>query len=161
MANTKLTPERLRQLLNYDPQTGVFTHACRKKRVRLGSVAGTLEVKGYWKHRIDGETHRGHRLAWLYFYGEWPAGHIDHINGNRSDNRIANLRDVTALENRQNIRKANSATGFLGVYKLRDKFVALIGHQYKNIRLGAFDTAEEAHEAYLTAKRRLHAGNML
>lgn len=155
----ELTAARLRELLHYDTETGVFTHiATKRQRVIAGNVAGSTAQNGYRKHRIDGGTYSGHRLAWLYVHGEWPKRWIDHINGDRSDNRIANLRDVSALVNRQNMRVATGAVGLLGVSRHHRQYRAEIGHNYKNIVLGTFDTPEEAHAAYVQAKRRLHAG---
>ena len=155
---TELTAARLRELLHFDPETGIFTHRKARQKVVVGSRAGGPKTDGYRKHRICGLTVNEHRLAWLYVYGEWPKGQIDHINGIRDDNRIANLRDVTAQVNRQNMRLARGVTGFLGVSMHHKQFRAEIGHNYKAIVLGTFSTAEEAHQAYLAAKRQLHEG---
>lgn len=158
MAKANLTAARLREILHYDPSTGAFTHMEAKQRVIVGSVAGSDATNGYRKHKSEGVTYRGHRLAWLYVHGAWPNGQIDHINGDRSDNRIANLRDVSVKTNRQNMRKSISATGLLGVYRRGDRYRAEIGDDYRTVRLGSFDTPEEAHAAYLEAKRKLHEG---
>lgn len=104
-----------------------------------------------------------HRLVWLHLYGEWPEHGIDHINGRRSDNTAANLRSVPQSENVQNQRKArrdNKSTGLLGVSRPsgRSKYRAQIMAQGRNRYLGYFDTPEEAHAAYLAAKRQLHPG---
>jgi len=154
----RLTAARLRELLHYDPETGVFRHIAPRQGIIAGSVAGSLGTNGYRKHRMDGETHSGHRLAWLYMTGEWPKFEIDHINGDRADNRFANLRDVPGRVNRQNMRRALGKVGLLGVCRHRDVFRAEIGIDNKAIRLGTFKTPEEAHEAYLKAKRQLHEG---
>lgn len=155
---TELTASRLRELLHFDPETGVFTHREPRQRVVVGSRAGGLGTNGYRKHRVLGLTVSEHKLAWLYVTGEWPKGQIDHLNGKRDDNRIANLRDVPLRLNRQNLRKAQGQVGMLGVSKHHERFRAEIGLDYRRIRLGTFDTAEEAHQAYLTAKRQLHEG---
>ena len=94
------------------------------------------------------------------YYEKEPAYTIDHINCDKSDNRIANLRDITLTENLQNKTKPNisNKTGLLGVYKAGNKYKALIGINYKNKHLGTYVTKEEAHDAYLVAKRNLHSG---
>jgi len=153
-----LTASRLRELLHYDPETGVFTHICPRQRVVLGSVAGSLGQNGYRKHRLDGVTFSGHRLAWLYMTGDWPKGQIDHINGIRDDNRISNLRDVPQAINSQNRRTALNSTGFLGVSKHHKQFRAEISMNNRAVVLGTFRTPEEAHAVYVQAKRKMHAG---
>lgn len=102
-----------------------------------------------------------HRLAWLYVYGEWPNGDIDHIDGDRLNNRIANLRDVSRRVNLENQRrpKACNKSGFLGVKTFRDqRFQARIQVRGVQLHLGTFDTPHEAHAAYVAAKRNLHQG---
>ena len=152
---------RLRQLLSYDSETGVFTWKINiGKRIRAGSVAGTTHHSGYNCIIIERSHYTAHRLAWLYFYGEWPSGVIDHINGDKFDNRISNLRDVSRSVNQQNRRKAakNSKTGMLGVSQAGSVFVANIMVDGKTVRLGRYETAELAHAAYVNAKRQHHAG---
>jgi hypothetical protein len=154
----ELTQERLKELLHYDPETGLFTWVGRAYRsVRLGRVAGNInKVSGYVQIRVDGHPCYGHRLVFLYMTGRLPENSVDHINGNRSDNRWKNLRDATNQENAQNQRRAKSGTrsGVMGACKdaTRDKFNA------KTIYLGRYDTAEEANAAYLDAKRAMHVG---
>ena len=101
-----------------------------------------------------------HRLAWLYTHGKWPSKYIDHINGVKTDNRIANLREADNGENMQNQRRArrNSKTGLLGVRwnRASGNYVAVITVNRHVINVGSFKTAEEAHEAYLRAKAELH-----
>lgn len=135
----------------YDKNTGVFTH-------KDGRVAGNKNLHGYVRIGLHGKTHAAHRLAWLYVYGEFPKGHIDHINGVRDDNRISNLREVSKSGNSRNQRKAhsNSTTGFLGVVAARNKFQAKISVGGKQRYLGVFRTPYEAHSAYLIAKRKFH-----
>lgn len=105
-----------------------------------------------------------HRLAWVHVHGSWPAGDIDHINGDKLDNRIANLRDVTRSVNKENMRSArgDNKVGLLGVHVRRQNttrpYVASIRVSGKLIHLGAHNTPEAAHAAYLEAKRRLHSG---
>jgi hypothetical protein len=95
-----LTAERLRELVHYCQDTGVFTP--RVNRGSAGGKAGNVAPSGYRRLHVDGRLHLEHRLAWLYMTGQWPARHIDHINRCRSDNRFANLRDVTQAENNRN-----------------------------------------------------------
>lgn len=99
-----------------------------------------------------------HRLAWLYVHGEWPSKHLDHLNGNRTDNRIENLRQVSVAENAENTRRPHrdNKSGYLGVCKKRGKWLAVIQIKGKYTRIGLFDTPEMAHEAYLAEKRKHH-----
>jgi hypothetical protein len=160
--DSRLTAARLKELLNYDPETGVFTWASSPHRNDLvGKQAGGVTERGYVKIRVDGTTHRAHRLAWLYVHGQWPQDRIDHINGDSTDNRISNLREAKQHENGQN-RKASksSAAGLLGVSKAAyGKWVAVICLHRKRYHLGSFDTPEEAHQAYLKAKAVMHEFN--
>ena len=101
MAGDILSAERLRAVLSYDPETGVFTRTVRlANRHQIGDRADFIitagNQRGYYRVSLDSERHLAHRLAWLYVYGKWPELTIDHINRNPSDNRIQNLRDVTA-----------------------------------------------------------------
>ena len=114
-----LTAERLRALLDYDPVTGVFTwKATRTGQAVAGRIAGGALHTGYHRIQIDGRAFLAHRLAWLYVHEVWPQGQIDHINGVKADNRIANLREATASQNGQNRRgsQINNGSGLLGVY---------------------------------------------
>ena len=166
MATADLTAARLRELLHYDQETGILRYAVARwgrQHVVVGSVAGTNDGQGYRKHMIDGRPYKAHRLAWLYTHGVWPAGEVDHINGQRSDNRMSNLRDVPRVTNSENFRIArrSNKTGLLGVTspgKQDKRYTATITAGGKRKTLGRFDTPEEAHAAYLEAKRQLHAG---
>jgi hypothetical protein len=154
-----LTAERLREVLTYDPVSGAFQ---RRNSRRIRPLAGTINTPGYSVIKIDKKLYAAHRLAWLYVHGVWPSGLIDHINGIRTDNRIANLRDGSDGLNQQNMRKAqvNSKSGLLGAHadKRTGRWQANIMANRRAHRLGTFATAEEAHAAYLEAKRRLHKG---
>lgn len=160
-----MTAQRLSELLRYEPSDGRFTWIARRgQRVRPGDIAGHVGKSGYVEIGIDGRAYYGHRLAILAMTGEWPQGHVDHINGNRSDNRWTNLRDADRSVNMQNRRSptAGNRAGFLGVHAhLSGKFAARIKVGEKNVYLGLFATAEAAHQAYVEAKRRLHAGGTL
>lgn len=160
--NTPLVAGRLRALLHYDPQSGVFTWRMnRKGGPRAGDVAGNA-TDGYREISVDGRTYKAHRLAWLYMVGEWPAGPIDHRNGVGSDNTWSNLRAASHAINNQNLRgpKKNGTSGFLGVCwdKRRRRWVASITVNSRNKFLGYHETAEAAHANYVAAKRMLHEG---
>ncbi|WP_217901293.1 HNH endonuclease signature motif containing protein [Rhodoferax sp. TH121] len=161
---TELTAERLRELLHYDPETGVFTWAKARKgqKAPAGSVAGYLEKDGHWGICVVGRHYRAHRLAWLYVHGSWPANEIDHRNGIKTDNRITNLRDATRTVNAENLRqaKSNNSCGLLGVYlhKSSGLWHARIKVGGKVTSLKYHGTKEAAHEVYIRAKRELHEG---
>lgn len=152
------------RLLSYNPNTGDFHWKVdRARKARAGDLAGTHDSKGHRQIGVCGKYYLAHRLAWLAFYGEMPAGEVDHLNGVRDDNRISNLRDVSRSVNCQNEQRArrNNGCGFLGVTEKKYAFLAQIHANGKKIHLGSFRTAEAAHEAYLIAKRQLHPGNTL
>lgn len=112
-----LTQERLKGLLKYDMHTGVFSWLVGlARRVKIGDTAGYLDKRGYTRIKIDGKNYLSHRLVWLYHYGIFPAGQIDHINGKRSDNKLNNIRDCTAHENMRNRgMQSNNTSGVTGV----------------------------------------------
>lgn len=158
-----LTHERLKHFLSYELETGVFTRVAPCRGVRVGDPAGRKTSHGYWRITIDKKTYAAHRLAWFYVHGVWPVGDVDHMNGNRQDNRIANLREATRSLNMQNLHCATRAnkTGLLGVSPHVCGFRAVIVVNRKQHSLGVHATPELAHSAYLAAKRVLHAGSTL
>lgn len=164
MAKTDFSAERLRDLLNYDPETGNLSWRTSRVGAKQGSIAGSRNKRnGYLYVVVMYSRYMAHRLAWLHHHGEWPAADIDHINGVRHDNRIINLRAVTRSVNQQNLRAArsHSGSGLLGVVidKRRPHlFMARIVVDGKQKHLGSFRTPDEAHSVYLEAKRRLHPG---
>ena len=154
-----LTQSRLKELLHYNADTGVFTWLVASRSRKVGQVAGS-DNKGYRLIKIKGKSYRAHRLAWLYVHGKLPDNDIDHINGVRDDNRIANMRDVTNSVNGQNRKLANkgSVTGLLGVSKSRKGFKSQIRLEGKQVYLGTYLTPEQAYAVSLAARRHMHAG---
>lgn len=157
--------DRLRDVLSYNEETGQFVW---KKRISIrimpGKNAASMSSDGYYRIGIDGARIKAHRLAWLYVYGEDPPAMIDHIDGNKTNNAISNLRAADNKINGQNQRRANidSKTGTLGVTKRSENaFVSHIGKDGKNYYIGSFRSAEAAHSAYVEAKRKLHKGGTL
>jgi hypothetical protein len=156
-----LSQSRLKEVLSYCPDTGVFTWIKPKpqKCYMVGRVAGCVSHQGYVLIRVGGVLRQAHRLAWLYVYGAWPEDEVDHANGNRADNRISNLRGCSRSENTQNIATPrNNTTGRLGVTwnVERNKYIAQIAINRVHKSLGGFDDPDEAHKAYLAAKSQLH-----
>lgn len=165
MGNCKvtLTIPLLRELLDYDPDTGIFRWAVNRSNVKAGTVTGCKANNGYTIIRICGRAMLAHRLAWMHFYQEMPPDLIDHIDGDRANNRIKNLRSATKVVNGQNRRNAqanNKSSGLLGVSFIRHmkKFTAYIDVGGNRTYLGWFEDKHEAHAAYLKAKRELHDG---
>jgi hypothetical protein len=157
----------INEWLRYEPELGVFFwRKSLKNGTKADDVAGGLDGDGYVVIRLSGRLWRANRLAWLVTHGEIPAGlDIDHINGDRSDDRITNLRAVTRSENNQNQRRArkDNKTGMLGVafHKHSGLFNARIKLSGKSKSLGYFKTPEEAHAAYVQCKRETHSTNTL
>jgi hypothetical protein len=159
MTSPHLTASRLRELLDYDPDTGVFRWRLKIGRSIVGNVAGCRDRLGYVVITIDKRHYFAHRLALLYVNGAFPTNHIDHRNGVTNDNRLSNLRDVTVSENMQNQRgpRSNNISGYLGVSPHYGKWNARIMVNGDQRKLGRFATAREAYAAYLKAKRELHS----
>ncbi|AZS78768.1 HNH endonuclease [Achromobacter spanius] len=153
--------DEISALLAYDPATGVLRWRvnCRGT-VRAGNVAGCQYSNGYVMVSVLGRRFLAHRLAWLLATGAWPNSEIDHLDGDRANNRISNLRDVSHLTNMQNRRMANSdnTSGFLGASPYKGRWKAQIKIVGKVRYLGMFDSPEAAHAAYIEAKRKLHPG---
>jgi hypothetical protein len=152
---SELTAERLRKLLYYCPDTGRFYWKVHRGSALPQTEAGNCGNDGYRRIVIDGRSHRAHRLAWLYVYGEHPIGVIDHDNQNPSDNRIANLRDGPPAVNAENRRKRGQS-GFLGVRRCGSKWVARIGVNGESLHLGTYDSPKKAAARYERAARLLH-----
>ena len=169
-----LTQQHLKEILRYEPLTGKFYwRRTSSSRFKVGQEAAGSKGgsgKAYICIGLEGQKYLAHRLAWLYMTGAWPQNDIDHINGEKSNNRWLNLRDVTRTVNMQNLRgptRSNRATKLLGVARIRAKglkkicWAARIRHEGKKVHLGSFDSPEQAHQAYLVAKRQLHEGCMI
>ena len=177
---TVITAELIRQLLDYDPQTGIFIWRQRPVSMfkecfhsashmadswntkHVGKIAGILNDQGYIRITLFGRQLRAHRIAWLHTFGRWPSDQLDHINGCRSDNRIANLREANRSENNQNQKaSAGKSSAYLGVHwdSSRTRWAAKIKLHGRVYNLGRFDSETEAYSAYLEAKARLHTFN--
>ena len=147
MTIEKLMIERL----TYEPISGkIYWNIHPRWPSYTGREAGNIRKDGYYKIKFCGKQYLSHRIALLLHYGAWPIGDVDHIDGNPSNNKIENLRDVSHSVNIQNRKSATTKnkTGFLGVVKRRKKYAAHIHKNGKQIYLGLFETAELAHQAY-------------
>lgn len=155
------TQEVLKELLSYDLATGIFKwKKPLSPAVSVGDAAGSMNAKGYLNIKVQGRLYKAHRIAWLYVHGVIPKFQIDHINGDKSDNRISNLRLATNSENVQNVHEFRSnATGFPGVtyYHRERKYVARVTCNGKTRSLGYYETPELAHAEYIREKRKVHS----
>jgi hypothetical protein len=157
----ELTQERLRELLDYDPETGVFVwKVYRARGARAGDTAGTSKSnKLYLRIGIDRINYYAHRLAWFWVTGVFPKYEIDHKDGDGFNNRFSNLREATHGENGQNLRLSRrNKSGYRGVYFCNSKgsWASRIVVNYVTIDLGQHSTPEKAYAAYLKAKASLH-----
>ena len=154
-----MTQQELKELLHYDQDTGIFTWLISRGNIKNGKKINNSAFY-YTNIKINKKSYRAHRLAWLYVYGFMPTNQIDHINGNKSDNRICNLREVTNQQNQFNspVRKDNKS-GIKGVHwhKKQSKWVANLHINGKQKQLGSFDNLEEA-EKVISEARKLHHG---
>jgi len=155
--STNLTLQRLKEVYDYLPESGLFVRKIRTFRHKAGEIAGTLLDEGYIQIGIDGNQYRAHRLAFFYMTGSWPTLEIDHINGIRSDNSWANLREATRVQNCQNrgISKGNTS-GYKGVsfISTTGTYQARIRVNGKGVYLGRYKSAEEAAEVYKQAAEK-------
>ena len=151
-----ITQARLKELLNYDPETGVFTWRVPRRGVRPNRNAGGVYPKGYAFVSVDGKQYYAHRLAWFYVHGAWPPHDIDHINRIRNDNRLVNLRLATRGQNLQNSsKKSFCSSSIKGVHwtARERRWVARIHVNYKTICLGYFRDLEAAITARKDAEK--------
>lgn len=152
---TLLTADRVRELLSYDINTGIFTWRVSRPGARTGSQAGWSD-KGYWRISVDGQTYRAHRLAWLWVHGTWPGPELDHRNRVKNDNRLLNLREASRSENQQNRPLfKNNKSGFTGVswHKQRSRWRGAFTVDKVTKEVGFFTTPEAAHEAVSQARQ--------
>lgn len=160
--NDFISHKELCDVLSYDPKTGIFTWRVHAgPRGTVGSIAGCLRKKGYINIRIFGIEYAAHRLAWFYINRSWPPNQIDHINGTRYDNSIANLRCATNSQNKQNSKIRNdNKTGTKGVSfkegKSINPYSSRIQVGKRRIHLGYFPTAVAASNAYSIAATKYY-----
>lgn len=150
-----LTQSKLKELLHYNPDTGIFT------RIKSGVIAGSTGKNNYVCIGVKYKIYKAHRLAFLYITGHWPIYDVDHIDGNQSNNKWLNLRDTETIINCQNRRKPqknSTSCGILGVSKRGNRYIARITINKKTFHLGCFSSSEEAYQAYLNSKRINHKG---
>lgn len=154
---TDISAETVRDVFLYDAETGVFRwrndRKCGRGRIKAkaGDITGNVAGNGYVRLWINGSTYAAHRIAWLYVYGKHPEHDIDHVNGNRSDNKICNLREATRRENMGNARAhADGTSKYKGVgwSKQKRKWRARISYAGSEVHLGFFDDERQAKEAY-------------
>lgn len=150
--------QQLRELVSYDPSTGIFTARVKSRGVKPGDRLGSFDTRGYVRITVAGKRHKAHRLAFLYMTGDWPKHEVDHIDMNKSNNRWLNLRDADHSTNQHNCpAMRNSKSGVRGVYKIKNTtgkvWAATLSMKGKRRHLGCFATVEEAQKARLDAKR--------
>jgi len=157
--------EYLHSIMNYDPETGIFTWKWREDKPNnvnsafAGKDMGSITGADYLQLTIDYKTYPAAVIAWIYMKGVWPNGKMDHKNRDTMDNRFDNLRDSTDSQNGYNKKiPENNTTGFKGVCydKSRDKYIVYITADKKRHFIGRFDTPQDAHAAYCEAAKRLH-----
>lgn len=164
MAHELISHVELLARLHYAPETGVWTWLPCAERLKCwntryaGTQAGAFRtIDGYFHIKLCKVQYMSHRLAWFYMTGEWPAKEVDHINGQRSDNRWANLRAATRQQQAFNSSiQRNNTSGIKGIRFSHKRWEASIGFEHKQIYLGRFDTAEEAATAYAAAAEKYH-----
>ena len=149
-----LSIHRLRQVLSYDPETGIFKWLVTRNQKHAGSPAGNLRLDGWRMIKVDGRFYFAGQLAWFYMTGTWATKDVDHINRNRDDNRFSNLREASRSQNAFNSRGRKSGLKWAYWNKNLNRWQSSIRVDGKNLSQGYYDTPEEAHAAaYLAAKR--------
>jgi hypothetical protein len=158
-----VTHKRLTELFVYVKSSGDFIRRVATGRNgchRAGEYAGTIQNHGYLVISVDKKRYMAHRLAWFYVHGVWPKGDLDHINEDKLDNRIDNLREATRRQNMQNVRRhKHNTSGYKGVawHHQRSKWRAYIFDNYRQIHLGLFDSREAAAAARSKAEKEYHS----
>jgi hypothetical protein len=154
---SELTQERLKELLKYDPETGIFTWLVGRKMA--GKIAGSVNSEGYCQIGIKGKLHLAHRLAWIFVTGKVPCRQIDHRNGLKTENWFLNLRQCEGVQNQWNTKlRSDNKSGFKGVSWRKEigKWQAQIRVFKVNTHIGFFDCPKEAGAAYESKARELH-----
>jgi HNH endonuclease/AP2 domain len=155
-----ITQAELKEVLEYNPDTGVFTwKKTVNSRAVAGSVAGGKNTEGYINLKINRKNYQAHRLAYLYMTGNFPENFIDHINHTKDDNRWVNLRDATNSQNQANAKKPiTNKSGYKGArwHKTNKRWCAEIRYMKKKMHLGYYTTPEEASEAYKKKAIEIH-----
>lgn len=152
------------ELFYYDAETGIFTRKVSVGGHLIGDVAGRIMKDGYVRIGVDGSYFSGHRLAWLYVYGELPEFDLDHFDRVRNNNGISNLRPATKSQNMENkTKQKNNTSGVKGItwHKQCGKWQAVIGSNRTSIYLGLFATLDAAAAAYVRAAKKFHTFNPL
>jgi hypothetical protein len=155
-----ITQSELKKLLDYNLDTGIFTWKInRTKNAKIGSIAGYVDIEGYHLISIFGKVYKSHRLAWLYVYGNFPSKLIDHINGNKSDNKLCNLRECSNDENQWNAKiSSRNLSGVKGVHwsNNKDRWIAKLSIHGKIKHCGSFKDIESAKNAIIKFRESLH-----
>lgn len=162
----KLTPEQIRTLLDLNVETGELRWTAAASQGRLTQrIAGSLAGNGYWQIKTGKVCYLAHRIVWAIVHGEWPEKDIDHIDGNRANNALSNLRLVTKAQNMQNLAVTgkNTASGIAGAIhrpanqRRREKWEAKIRVNGVLRHLGSFDDPQKAHARYMQVKTQIHS----
>lgn len=153
-----LTYERLREVLDYDPETGICTWLIRPCRNRAAGTRAGTENQGYRNLQIDRHLYREHMLVWFYMTGAWPSHLIDHIDVCGTNNVWLNLRSATVKQNAENVSGVRASSGHRGIHKPKgqDRWHARIGHNFKTIWLGSYDNLADAVHVRQAAERLLY-----
>lgn len=153
----KPTQDRLKELFLYCPETGILSRRVRRGPVAAGRLAGSMNGDGYLQVMVDGRIYLVHHVVWAYETGKWPRDQIDHINRSRADNRVVNLREVSAADNMKNRnRQRNNTSGVIGVNFGNGKWRAEINADGKRHYLGSFADKRRAAAVRAEAEARLH-----
>jgi hypothetical protein len=152
----KIERSELQKLLAYDPETGVFIWRVAVKNVRAGDIAGGIVGNGYRHIQLARRAYKAHRLAWFYVYGEWPSADIDHINRDKDDNRIANLRLAAMWQNKANGGAlSNNTSGYRGVSFEKGRWRARLMVSGRYHDFGYYDDPAVAYAAYMAGRKDL------
>lgn len=163
-SSNELLASKLRDRFHYDPETGAFlrrhSNGIRWSAGDRADKPGCGALRQYRLLRVGEHKLLAHRAAWLWIHGSMPIGLIDHVNGDPSDNRIANLRDADSRINNENRRlpSVRSQSGVLGVFPHQGRYRVRLTVNRRSVHIGVFDDVEQAYAAYVEAKRRLHQG---